>query len=128
WQHGDHALREDGTCFNHEGRAMARTEDARAGWDIFKSGVNESLDDINQQLMALGRAPVSNRMFKHYKRLANAGFDRYVTINRFDTMNLPDPFTDRSVLGRYVFTDSNVQTELILHQRRGDVVVVGITD
>lgn len=84
----------------------ARTSDARAGWVIFRSsGFRTELENINRELEAAGHRPVSGRMYSHYNNLVNAGFSRYLSINRFDVARASRPYESAS--GRYSFVDSS---------------------
>jgi hypothetical protein len=76
--------------------ANATTRDARAGFDLYRSaGSAISLDELNQQLVSAGYGPVSQRMIDHYRKLVAAGFDRYISINRFDIARAASPYGDQ---------------------------------
>jgi hypothetical protein len=58
---------------------------ARLGWANFRSlGDDATLTRINENLLAEGSGPVSDRMFRHYRRLARCGFGQYMPINELD--------------------------------------------
>src|SRR5690606_34662734 len=67
------------------GLAMARYEDAAAGWTIFREHHGHiTLEELNQMLRAQGRRPVAKRTFNHYRKLYRLGYEEYVSINRLD--------------------------------------------
>jgi len=108
---------------------MASTEDARAGWELYRnSGFSLSGDEINQRLVALGYSPVRPRTLDHFQRLRRRGFRRYISINRLDTMAVPDPFVDESIRSRYGYADANVPTQLVVNQPTGPIEVTGGAD
>jgi hypothetical protein len=108
---------------------VASTTDAQAGWELYRnSGFALSKDDVNDRLERMGYAAISDRTFEHYRRLRVRGFRRYIPINRLDTMNLPDPFRDESIRSRYAYSEANVPTQIIIHQRDGQIEVVARAD
>lgn len=92
------------------------------------SGFGLSLEDINGRLLRAGFSPVRQRTYDHYRRLQRRGFRRYVTINRLDTMEVPDPFKDESIRSRYAFQQANVPTQLVVAHRAAPVEVMGTAD
>src|SRR4051794_1605791 len=77
--------------------ANAPSEDSEVGYDLYRqSGFALSRADLNDRLADEGRKPVSQRTFRHFRALQRAGYDRYVSINRFDV----DPYkaADRSAM------------------------------
>lgn len=108
---------------------MARTEDARAGWELYRnSGFVLSLGEISDRLTALGYAPIAPRTYDHYQRLRRRGFRRYIPINQLDTMSVPNPFADESIRSRYAYESANVPTQLIFHTPLAQVEVTGRAD
>lgn len=108
---------------------MASTDDAAAGWEIYRnSGFSLTRDEVNDRLVRAGFAPVSPRTYDHYRRLQRRGFRRYVTINRLDTMTVPDPFKDESIRSRYAFERADVPTQLVLMLGSQQVEVLGTAD
>jgi hypothetical protein len=106
---------------------MARTEYTRAGWEIFKaSGFTLTLDEINERLRAVGYGTVRRRSMQHYDKLRRRGFQRYITMNRLDLMDVPDPFQDESIQDRYYFSDANVPTSLVVHRPDATLEVTGV--
>lgn len=88
--------------------ANATPRDTRAGFDIFRSaGGQITLDDLNAQLIEAGYGPVSQRTFRHYRNLVDAGFTRYISINRFDVARAADPYGDLSSNARYAYEPSD---------------------
>lgn len=81
--------------------------DARAGFEVFRNANGEiSLEDLNQRLTKAGHAPVSDRMYRHYRHLSAAGFNRYISINRFDVARASEPYENLSSNSRYRYTRS----------------------
>ena len=81
---------------------MATFEDAKAGWEIFRSAdFALSRDELNARLAAQGFGPISERTFQHYRKLRRYGFHRYVPINQLDVKTLKDPLWDEAVRSRY---------------------------
>jgi hypothetical protein len=108
---------------------MATTDDARAGWELYRnSGFTLTRDEINDRLRTMGYAPISLRTHEHYRRLQRRGFRRYITINRLDTMGLPDPFEDESIRSRYGYREASVPTQLILHLPTQQVEILSRAD
>lgn len=62
-----------------------------------------ALDDLNAMLFEAGYGPVANRTVTHYRNLMEAGFNRYVSINRFDVARASAPFDNASGNGRYTY-------------------------
>lgn len=63
----------------------AKNADAVAGWEIFsRPGGPPSLDRLNEELASEGHAPVSKRMYRHYRALARHGRTEYLPINELD--------------------------------------------
>lgn len=82
--------------------ANATTRDARAGFAIFlqRDGAVE-LDAINSRLEASGYGRIAQRTLTHYHNLVRAGFNRYISINRFDVARASRPYENLSTLSRY---------------------------
>ena len=77
---------------------------ARAGYSIYRrEGGEVSLDDLNDALGLAGYGPVSDRMLQHYRNLTNAGFDHYISINRFDVARAASRYEDLGANPRYRF-------------------------
>ena len=75
--------------------ANATQRDSRAGFTIYReSGGGISRDALNDQLVSAGYGPVSDRTVTHYRSLLVAGFDRYISINRFDVARSASRFED----------------------------------
>ena len=65
--------------------ANATTRDARAGFAMYlQSSEGITLDVINARLEASGYGAIAQRTLTHYRKLVSAGFNRYISINRFD--------------------------------------------
>lgn len=107
----------------------ASYEDAAVGWEIYRnSGFNLDMAGINERLLAVQRTPIAERTFTHYNRLRRRGFRRYISTNRLDTMNVPDPFLDESIRSRYAFTAANVPAQIVLHRQDIEVSIAGNAD
>lgn len=98
--------------------ANARPRDSRAGFDIFRSaGGDISLDDLNQRLVEAGYGPVAKRTLDHYHSLVQEGFDRYISINRFDVARAATPYGDSSSNARYLYADVDEGASLVFAKR-----------
>lgn len=63
----------------------ASPTDAKAGFEIYRqSGGVTSLENLNRRLVETDHGPVSQRTFRHYRRLVDTGISDYIPINRFD--------------------------------------------
>lgn len=77
---------------------------ARVGWELYRlSGFTAVRDELIEQLEQAGFGTVSDRMYKHYRSLAAAGYDHYVSINRFDIARAAQPFEHEAASNRYVY-------------------------
>lgn len=84
--------------------ANATPRDSRAGFTIYReSGGSISRDALNDELISAGYGPVSDRTMAHYRSLLEAGFDRYISINRFDVARSASRFEDLGASPRYGF-------------------------
>ena len=82
--------------------ANATTRDARAGFAIYvQSSGGITLDAINARLEASGYGAIAQRTLTHYRNLVKAGFDRYISINRFDVARASRAYENMSTLSRY---------------------------
>ena len=95
--------------------ANASPRDTRAGFDIFRLGGGEvSLDDLNQKLFEAGYGPIAYRSIKHYRSLLAAGYDRYISINRFDIARASAPYEDASSNPRYRYTEVDTGVLMVI--------------
>jgi len=93
----------------------ASPRDARAGFDIFtRAGGDISLDQLNHRLFLSGYGPVAQRSYDHYKSLLEAGYNRYVPINRFDIARASRPYDDAGASARYRYETVDTGVELLL--------------
>ena len=93
----------------------AAPRDARAGYQIYRAAVGDiGLDDLNEQLITAGYGPVSNRMFTHYRHLADAGYNRYISINRFDVARAASRHEDLGASPRYPFYERGEGVRLLV--------------
>lgn len=88
--------------------------DTRAGFEIYRS-MPEPVDryQLNTQLIAAGYGSVSKRTFGHYGKLVRAGYNRYISINRFDVARASRAYEDASAMARYRFLDTNVEVRVV---------------
>ncbi len=95
--------------------ANASSRDTRAGFDIYRAnGGDISRDDLNRRLFEAGYGPVAERTVTHYRKLLAAGYDRYISINRFDIARASAPYEDASANPRYRFTETDTGVALVL--------------
>ena len=111
--------------------ANAKTRDARAGFAIFlqqQGGIE--LEAINMRLEKSGYGPVSPRMVTHYRNLIKAGFNRYISINRFDVARASRAYENMSSLGRYRYRSVSQPVNMIfmkndrLLQTQGHIIKI----
>lgn len=80
----------------------ARPIDAAEGYRIYRAyGGAIELDEINEALRGMGLRPVSPRMYLHYRRMAQHGYETYVPINRFDIAVASDHAWSEDLRARY---------------------------
>lgn len=93
----------------------AAPRDARAGYQIYRAAGSEiGLDDLNERLVTSGYGPVSLRMLAHYRHLADAGYDRYISINRFDVARAASRHEDLAASPRYPFFERGEGVRLLV--------------
>jgi hypothetical protein len=64
-----------------------RPGSAKGGWELYRaSDPPLSRATINKQLVAAGLDPVSERMYRHYRRLTSHHFVEYLPINELDIL------------------------------------------
>lgn len=79
--------------------------EARVGYEVFRSTDGQlSQNELQREVDQLG-IRVSDRMFQHYRNLLNAGYDGYVSINRFDIIEGDQRLRYESAIGRYKFSE-----------------------
>ena len=112
--------------------ANASTRDARAGFAIYlQSAEGIHLDELNARLERSGYGMVAQRTLSHYRNLVNAGFNRYISINRFDVSRASRAYENMSSLGRYRYRSTHRDVGMILTkgsrlcQAYGHLVEVG---
>lgn len=95
--------------------ANATYRDCRAGFDVFRRyGGSIARDNLNLELVEAGYGVVSDRAFRHYRKLLRSGFDRYISINRFDISRAAIPFEDASANPRYHFDQTDQGVRLLI--------------
>lgn len=103
-------------------RWMASFEDARTGWDIYRSRSGDvSRPQLNEALRSRGLDPISPRTFGHYEKLRRLGYDEYVSINRLDIRHSSGSIFDLADRSRY--DDSDVASPGRIVVPFGDHVV-----
>lgn len=94
--------------------ANASPRDTRAGFDLFRSsGGSLTLDELNAQLVEVGYGPIAPRTYVHYGKLLAAGFNRYVSINRFDVARAAAAYENASASGRYSYVPADLGVRVI---------------
>ena len=94
--------------------ANATTRDTRAGFDIYRAaGGDISLDELNDRLVRAGYGPVARRSYDHFRSLADAGYNRYVSINRFDVARASVPYENASAMGRYDYRSADLGVHVV---------------
>lgn len=101
----------------------ASPADVRAGWEVFHRNPDILLEALNRELERRGRGPVAERSLRHYRSLLNAGFDRYVSVNRFDVARASRPYESASATPRYFYYGTHVYVE-IRYVRQGTAIAV----
>ena len=112
--------------------ANATTRDARAGFAIYlQSPEGITLEAINARLEASGYGAIAQRTLTHYRKLVSAGFNRYISINRFDVASASRAYENMSSLGRYRYRPTRQEISIIFakggrfFEASGYVVEVG---
>ena len=94
--------------------ANAKTRDARAGFAIYlKSSEGITLDAINARLESSGYGTIAQRTLTHYRNLVKAGFDRYISINRFDVARASRAYENMSTLSRYRYRSTDQEVSVL---------------
>ena len=112
--------------------ANATPRDARAGFAIYlQRNGDVDLDAINVRLEASGYGRIAQRTLTHYRNLAKAGFNRYISINRFDVARASRAYENLSSLGRYRYHRTYRTVDVLLAKNtrlleaRGHIIEVG---
>ena len=94
--------------------ANATTRDARAGFAMYlQSSEGITLDVINARLEASGYGAIAQRTLTHYRNLVKAGFDRYISINRFDVARASRAYENMSTLSRYRYRSTDQEVSVL---------------
>ena len=94
--------------------ANATPRDTRAGFEIYRSlQTPVSLDQVNTRLESAGYGNVSSRTLGHYKKLMNAGCNRYIPINRFDVARASRAYENAASRARYSYLDVNAGVRVV---------------
>ncbi len=92
----------------------ATPRDTRAGFDLYRSaGGTISLNGLNDQLMEAGYGPVAQRTLTHYRHLVDSGYNRYISINRFDVARASIAYENASAMGRYRYRDTDLGVRIV---------------
>jgi hypothetical protein len=92
----------------------ASQRDTRAGFEIYRAtGGAIGVDDLNLRLADGGHKPVSLRTYNHYRSLLQAGYTRYVSINRFDVARASEPYESASGNGRYSYRATDLAVRAV---------------
>jgi len=84
----------------------ATSRDSRAGYTLYRdAGGAIDKENLNRQLFEAGYGPISDRMMTHYRHLADANFDRYISINRFDVARAASRYEDLGASPRYQYRE-----------------------
>ena len=106
----------------------ASTADARAGWEFFRLHRDATLDQVNEMLKRAGHRPIHDRTYQHYRHLDRAGYDRYVSINRFDVARASRPFEGASTSSRYTYYDIDVPVSVSFLKNGDEFVARGTAE
>lgn len=112
--------------------ANATIRDARAGFAIYlRASEGVDLDEINAKLEKSGHSRIAQRTLTHYRNLVKAGFNRYISINRFDVARASRAYENMSSLSRYRYrsVDQPVYIQFSKHARvcemNGQLTAIG---
>jgi hypothetical protein len=97
----------------------ATSAEVRAAWAIFRDKPYLTRDQLNARLARSGVRETTLRMFGHFQNLIDAGFDRYIAINRFDVARASRPFENATTNPRYLFYDVEVPVTMIVTRATG---------
>ena len=98
--------------------ANATTRDARAGFAIYlQASGGIQLDEINARLETSGYGRIAQRTLTHYRNLVKAGFNRYISINRFDVARASRAYDNMSSLSRYRHRSTHRQVEIFFTKK-----------
>ena len=85
---------------------MATVRDTEEGYRLLQTAdFSYDLDELNDELARRGFAPVSERTFRHYRKLRRYGWDSYLPINQLDVKTLSDPIWNRAARGGRLMYD-----------------------
>lgn len=109
--------------------ANASPRDARAGYSIYRgAGGDIGIDALNASLMNAGYGPVSVRMLTHYRNLRERGFDRYISINRFDVARAASRYEDLGASPRYPYAEVGEGVKILIAKGSRLLRAAGIVD
>ncbi|MXY02176.1 MAG: hypothetical protein F4190_00750 [Acidimicrobiales bacterium] len=104
----------------------ATPRDARAGFEIFRrSSKQMTLDELNHRLVSGGHRPVSPRTYRHYASLISAGYNRYLSINRFELSRSYAPYENASSMARYDYKAVDIAIRMMMDKSRSSFEIEG---
>lgn len=106
--------------------ANATPRDARAGFAIYlqRNGAVD-LKAINARLEESGYGRIAQRTLTHYRNLVKAGFNRYISINRFYVARASRPYENMSTLSRYRYRRVDQQVNVMFSRSENILEVQG---
>jgi hypothetical protein len=108
--------------------ANAKPTDVRAGWTIYRNDPEITLEVLNDRLTRAGYGPISPRTFGHYRHLVEHGYDRYISINRFDVARASRPYEGAGGSARYRFYDTELPVTVVLTRPQGVYEAPGVAE
>lgn len=63
--------------------------------------------------MKASYGPVAQRTFTHYRHLVDAGYNRYISINRFDVARASVAYENASAIGRYRYRGTDLGVRIV---------------
>ncbi len=94
---------------------MATSPGVELGWTLFRdSGGKIPQDDLSAILAGQDCPPVSNRMYRHYRKLFRFGYETYLPINQLDVRVLSDPIWERAARTGYPAYEVESQVTVLI--------------
>ena len=105
---------------------QATIRDTREGYRLFLQYDGAiDMDELNERLAISGYLPVSSRTIRHYRNLFEAGFNRYISINRFEISRRSQPYDDLFYRSRYSYRPANIEVALLFPKNLSEIELVG---
>ena len=104
----------------------ASSDATRAGFEIYRA-LPQPVDhgQLNTELAKAGFDPISARTFNHYGKLVKAGYNRYLSINRFDVARASRAYENASATSRYRYQNTNIRVRLRLATSNRTIDTIG---